>query len=179
MRLAICYAGKFGSTRQYAQWLAEATGAPVFDLGREDPDLTDYDALILGSSIIVMKPTIKDWLTDNWPRLRDKHVLLFTVSGTEPGHPNLDRWLHNHLPAEILDSVDYVPLRGRLHIPELPWLVRTSLWIGSLIESDPMAKRRMREGFDFMDRSSLDLILEWVEKNRLLFPVPEAELLTE
>ncbi|MCB0635906.1 MAG: hypothetical protein KDC54_04790 [Lewinella sp.] len=173
MRLAICYTGKFGSTRQYATWLAEATGAPVFDLAKEEPDISAFDAFILGSSIIVMKPTIKDWLTAHWPALREKPILLFTVSGTEPGHPNLEIWLRNHLPDIILDSIDYVPLRGRLNIRELPWLVRLSLWIASLLEPDPHGKQRMRHGFDFMDRDSLRPILHWVDTHGQLIPATE------
>lgn len=159
---AIFFTGKYGSTRQYAQWLSEATGLPVFDLNKDAPNPDDYDFLILGSSIIVMKPTISKWLNANGSQIQDKPVLLYTVSGTEPGHPNLQKWLRSSLPPEIMENVIYVPLRGRLNMKTLPWLVRISLKIAALMERDTKAKKRMREGFDFMDQSSIAPIVQWV-----------------
>lgn len=161
MKTAILFTGKFGSTRQYAQWISEATGYPYFDLNRETPDLSAYDAFILGSSIIVMKPTIAPWLRENWSLLKHKPVLLYTVSGTEPGHPALQEWVAANLPPEILDHITYKPLRGRLDVQALPLWTRIMLLIGSLMEKDPKAKNRMRKGFDFMDKSSIRPIVDW------------------
>ncbi len=62
MKGAIFFIGKFGSTQQYAQWISEHTSFPVFNLNKENPDPTDYDLLVLGSSIMIARPTIQKWL---------------------------------------------------------------------------------------------------------------------
>ena len=168
MKTAIFYTGKFGSTQQYAQWLSEATGFSVFDLNQENPNPDDYDALILGSSIIVRKLTISKWLIANWNSIKEKPVLLFTVSGTKPGHPDLKKWLQDNLPQSIINKIKYIPLRGRLNLKTLPFLVRLTLKIGAMIEKDPNAKKRMRQGFNYMDKSSIAPILRWVKKLELV-----------
>ena len=162
MKAAIFYTGKFGSTKKYAYWINEHNEYPVFDLNKENPDPEEYDLLILGSSIITMRPSIQKWLNTNWASIKDKPVLLYTVSGTEPEHPDLRKWLENSFSNEILEHAYHVPLRGRLALQELPWYIRLALKLGARIEKDPTIKKRMAEGFDYMDKSSIEPILEWV-----------------
>lgn len=161
MKAAIFYSGKFGSTRRYAEWLGEATGLPVYDLRENAPEPWHYDLLILGTSVIVGKPTIARWMKKHWPMLWGRKLLLYSVSGTAPGHPDLQTWMRRHLGDEILSQLEYVPLRGRLDLEELPWLLRMMLKLAARASQDPEAKSRMSEGFDYMDRNSLKPILEW------------------
>ena len=163
MKAAIFFSGKYGSTRQYAQWLGESTGLPVYDLRKDNPEILNYDLLILGTSIVIGKPTIAKWMKTHWEKLWGRNLLLFSVSGTKPGHPDLQTWMHTRLGEEILSQVDYVPLRGRLNPAELPWWVRAILKMGARVIKDPAAKKRMSEGFDYMDRNSISPILKWYE----------------
>ncbi len=166
MEAAILYSGKYGSTRQYAQWLQELTGIEAFDIRQPLPDLAQTDFLILGSSIILGAPIFKKWLFRHWEQFRKKPVLLFTVSGTAPDHPNLITWLNMHLSPEMLEHVKYVPLRGRLDLRVLPWWLRALLRLAARMTKDPEEARRMSEGFDFMDRNSLEPIVEWIFARR-------------
>ena len=166
MKGAIFFTGKFGSTKQYAQWISEHTSFPVFDLNKENPDPTDYDVLILGSSIIIMKPTIRKWLTAFWPVIKNKPIMLFTVSGISPGHPDLQKWIHDSFSNEILMNITHIPLRGRLNLKEMPWLTRQILKFRALVEKDPDTKVRMKEGFDFVVKSNISPILKWVSQKK-------------
>jgi len=170
MKAAIFYSGKFGSTKKYAYWINERNDFPVFDLTRENPNPDEYDLLILGSSIITMKPTIQKWLLKNWSKIKNKRVLLFTVSGTEPGHPNLQQWLNDCLTKEMLELLHYVPLRGRLVLDELSWVMRIFMKIASKVEKDPDTKKRMAEGFDYMEKISIEPIFEWIAKQESEVP---------
>ncbi len=170
MKAAIFYTGKFGSTKKYAYWINERNDFPVFDLNRENPNPDNYDLLILGSSIMAMKPTIRKWLLTNWPIIKDKQILLFTVSGTEPGHPNLQQWLRNSLSTEMIEHLHYVPLRGRLALDELPWLMRLFMKIASKVEKDPDTKKRMAEGFDYLEKNGIEPIFEWIAKQESEIP---------
>ena len=162
MEAAILYSGKYGSTEQYARWLQELTGIPSFDIRKPVPDLSETEFLVLGTSIILGAPTFKKWLFRNWAQFRKKPVLLFTVSGTAPDHPNLITWLNMHLSPEMLAHLKYVPLRGRLDLMKLPWWLRTLLRLAARMTKDPEEAQRMREGFDYMDRDALQPIVEWI-----------------
>lgn len=163
MKAAILYSGNYGSTCQYAEWLGEATGLPVFDVRKDPPEPWNYDILILGSSVRVGKPTISKWVKKNWTQLNGRPLLLFSVSGTAPEDPDLLLWMKRGLGEEIFSQMEYVPLRGRMVVSELPWWSRILLKGLARAIKDPEESKRMTEGFDFMDRESLEPIVCWFE----------------
>lgn len=51
-RAAVIYATKHGAAEQYAKWIAEATGADLFDQKKTKPrDVKDYDIIVFGGGI--------------------------------------------------------------------------------------------------------------------------------
>ena len=160
----ILYHGKYGGTCQYAQWIAETTGLPLFDLRKDKPDLRNYDFFILGSAIYIGRFAIRHWLTANWKLLHDKPVLLFSVSGTAPDHPDLKTYFEQSFEPTIRQAVDWIPLRGRLDLQKLPWFLRLMLkWVGKHQE-DEEARQRMTEGFDFVERKNIEAVIDWAEE---------------
>jgi len=163
MNGAIFFSGQYGSTAQYASWISEATGLPVFDVKDATADPSAYDFLILGSSVIVYKLTIRKWVRKHLLVLLRKPVMLFTVSGA-PGGPKLDAWVRNSLPENLVSHMAYVALRGRLDLKTVSWLVRMILKIGAWRNKDAEARREELEGFDFMDKASVTPLVKWVQQ---------------
>ena len=62
MNGAIFFSTKYGSTAQYAKWIGEATGLPVFNVKDSKADPSKYDFLILGSPVIYYKLIIHKWV---------------------------------------------------------------------------------------------------------------------
>jgi menaquinone-dependent protoporphyrinogen IX oxidase len=166
MNGAILFSGKYGSTEQYAQWIGEATGFPVFDIKDPNVDPSKYDYLILGSSILYFKLSIRQWVSANISKLKGRSKILFSVSGAGPS-AKLNRWVSKSLPTELLSQMEHVALRGRLDHSKVSWWVRLLLWIGSLINPDPEASKDERYGFDYMDKSSIKPIIKLVEQFQL------------
>ena len=151
---AILYATKYGSTAEYAGWIAEATGLPVFDVRNDDVDLDGFDFLILATPVIYYKLLITDWVRDNLPKLAAKKIIMVTVSGAPPG-TKLDKWVGDSLPSEFIASMTHIALRGRQVPSQLTWFDRTMLIIAAWRNPDPEASREEREGFDYMDKNSI------------------------
>lgn len=163
MNGAIFFSGKYGSTAQYAKWIGAATGLPVFDVRDAHADPAAYDFLVLGSSVITYKLSIRKWLKRNLANIEHKPVLLFTVSGA-PAGPKLDGWVAKSLPAHLIAQMEHVPLRGRLDPSTVGWWTRLILRIGAWKNDDPEAKKEELEGFDFMDESAIDPITRFVRQ---------------
>ena len=163
MKGAIFYHGKYGSTRQYAEWISEATGLPVHSCKDPTSDPSEYDFVILGSSIILFRLTIRNWIRSNRAKIRNKPVILFSVSGAGAS-AKLERWVARSLPEDLRSRIDHVPLRGRLDHSKLGWGMRMFLKIGSLFNRDPEASKDERYGFDYMDKNSIAPIVGLVEK---------------
>ena len=163
MKGAIFFSGKYGSTEQYANWISEATGFPVLDIKDPHADPSKYEILILGSSILYFKLSIRNWVSANLPALEGKTKILFSVSGAGAS-AKLDRWVANSLPSGLASQMVHVALRGRLDHSKVSWWIRWILWMGSLFNPDPEASKDERYGFDYVDKKSIEPILQLVEQ---------------
>ena len=163
MKGAIFYATKYGSTAEYAQWIGEATGLPVFNVQDAATDPGKYDFLILGSPIIYYKLSIRKWVKRHLRSIEKKPIIFFSVSGA-PAGSKLDGWIADSLPKSIISKMNPVALRGRQIPAELTLYDRIMLQIGGLMNKDPEARKQELNGFDFMDQSSIKPILELVEQ---------------
>ncbi len=161
---AIFFASKYGSTKQYANWIGGATGLPVFDINITKFNPSKYDFLVLGSPIIYYKLLNRKWLKANLSIIKKKPTILFTVSGA-PAGTKLDGWILNSgLPSELISKMRHIALRGRQKPEELTWFDRIMLKIGGLKNPDPVARKEELYGFDYMDKSSIEPILKLVQQ---------------
>ena len=163
MNGAIFFSGKYGSTELYSKWISEATGLPIFDIKDAHADPSKFDFLILGSSILYFKLSNRKWVKENLSTLKSRSKILFSVSGAGPSN-KLNRWVSNSLPSELLSQVEHVALRGMLDHSKVSWWVRLLLWIGSLFNPTPTARKDERYGFDYMDKSSIEPIVKLVRQ---------------
>jgi len=162
---AIFFAGQYGSTAQYSEWIGAATNLPVFDIASSTVDPERFDFLVLGSSVIVHKLLIRKWVKQHLTAIENKPVVLFTVSGA-PAGPTLDGWIADSLPPDLNARVRHVALRGKLDHDEIGWWVKLILRIGALMNDDPDARKDELNGFDYMDRSSIAPVIELVAEIR-------------
>ena len=163
MNGAIFFSGKYGSTYQYAKWISEATGLPVHDINDANADPSKYDFLILGSSVIIYKLTIRKWVKRNLASIKNKPVILFTVSGAPPG-AKLSSWIADSLPEILTSQMEHFALRGRMDPRKVGWWVRMILKIGAWKNDDPEAKTQELKGFDFMDKSGIEPIKKLIQQ---------------
>jgi menaquinone-dependent protoporphyrinogen IX oxidase len=166
MNGALFYSGQYGSTAQYAQWISEAVDLPVFDIHHNRADPSNYEFLVLGSSVIIYKLTLRKWLRKNLDKIKNKPIILFTVSGA-PAGPELDSWIANSVPESLIPQIKHIPLRGRLDLKQVSWWVRLLLKIGAWANKDQDAKQDELHGFDYMDKAGIDpliaLVKAWTE----------------
>lgn len=163
MKGAIFYSSKYGSTGQYANWIGEVTGLPVFNVKDANADPSAYDFLVLGSPIIYYKLHNRKWVKRNWSVIENRPIIFFTVSGA-PAGPKLDRWFAESFPEHMTSKMKHVALRGRQIPKELTANDRMMLIIAGMKNKDPQARKEELEGFDYMDKSSIAPILKLVEQ---------------
>ncbi|MBC8754108.1 hypothetical protein H2O64_05460 [Kordia sp. YSTF-M3] len=166
MKGAIFFSTKHGSTAQYANWIGEATGFPVFDVNDAKADPSKYDFLILGSALIFYRLTIRKWVKANLADLEGRSKILFSVSGAGAGS-KLNQWVAASLPESLLSKMNHVALRGRMNPAKLSWVLRQIMKIGALLNPNRKASKEEREGFDYVDKSSIEPILKLIEEFQL------------
>lgn len=163
-RTLIVYRSKYGSTKQYAQWINKSIPSDLVDAGKEDNfDFAAYDVIVFGGYIRMGRIAIAPLIVKNWSGIKTKKVILFTSSGTPPGHPNIQRIYQNDLPDEIRKEIKYFPLRGKILSKDLSFFDKFLVAVGRVMERDESLKSLMEEDFDEVKPENLVPLLGYIK----------------
>jgi menaquinone-dependent protoporphyrinogen IX oxidase len=161
MKGVVLYISKCGSTKQYAEWIGEETGFPIIDLKKEKkPDLENLDTVVIGSWILAGKMVAHGWIKKNWPGIRDKKVIVFSVSGDVPDEEKRKKFLEASLPGEIGKMVSFHSLHGRFRKEDQNIFIRGMLNLAAKFEKDGNLANDMVIGVDGVKRENIKAILD-------------------
>jgi menaquinone-dependent protoporphyrinogen IX oxidase len=156
MKGIVLYMSKYGSTKQYGQWIAEELGFELADLGKDKkPDLSIFDTVVIGAPIFASKLKSHFWIERNWPSLSNKKVILFSTSGAKPDNEFKNKVMEWSLPVDIRSKVEYHPFHGRVDPENTGWMDRKMLKIASRMLKDEDIKNDMKNGVDGVRRENI------------------------
>lgn len=79
-KIAVIYAGKYGTTQRYAGWIAEEIGADLFEAEKcRAADVMDYDTIVFGGAIHAGGILGIKFLKKNFSKLSGKRIFTFAV----------------------------------------------------------------------------------------------------
>jgi menaquinone-dependent protoporphyrinogen IX oxidase len=169
IKILIAYQSKYGSTKQYAEWIQQGTEGDLVNIENEDkPDLARYDIMIIGGYVRAGNIVIAPFIKDHWSVMKGKEVILFTTSGTPPQHPKIQSIYEKSLPEEIRKEIKYFPLHGRISGKDLTFLDKFLITLGKIIEQDETLKKDMGKDFNGVQRENLLPLLEYLENVKMI-----------
>jgi menaquinone-dependent protoporphyrinogen IX oxidase len=172
MKGTIIYKGKYGATRQYAEWIGNELQLPVYTPDRlPAAQIEASDFLVIGASVYTGKLMLREWLNKNNDQIKNKKLFLFVVCGTPADKTEvLDQIIRMNVPAGIRNRFSVFFLRGRVVMKQLSWLHKLLLAIASRITKDVDEKKRMQEGYDEVIKENIAPLVNAV---RAVFPKAE------
>lgn len=128
----VVYTSNYGSTRRYAQWIAEELSCPLFEKKAIHPqDLSAPQTVIYGGGLYAGGVNGINFITRNWRSLSDKNVVLFTCGLADPKDPanvsNIRSSLAKSLSAKMLAHIKIFHLRGGIDYPQLNFIHRSMM----------------------------------------------------
>jgi menaquinone-dependent protoporphyrinogen IX oxidase len=166
MKGIIVYKGKYGATRQYAQWIAQ-----TLELSIVTPEnfsarqFTGNDFIILGCSVYIGELQLRDWLQQNAELLKTKKLFLFVVCATPASEKEkLDAMVQRNVPASLRQNMEVFFFHGRLIRSRLSWKDRMLLKIGSMLAKTSSEKETMTKDFDDVNRQYITGLVSTVKK---------------
>ncbi|QEH43004.1 flavodoxin domain-containing protein [Chitinophaga sp. XS-30] len=164
MKGIIIYKGKYGATRQYAEWAGQALQMPVNttdETGAEQIGACDW--LMIGTSIYIGEFQVKKWLLKHQQLLSGKRIILFVVCGTSISKTEeLDKYLRQNVPAELLARCRCFFLPGRMNFSALSWKDKFMLKMGAMLAGKEGAA--MMTEYDDVKEQHLDPVLAAAEE---------------
>jgi menaquinone-dependent protoporphyrinogen IX oxidase len=163
MKAIVIYKGKYGSTAQYAEWIAEALYLPVLDIDQELADrLAEYDMLIIGSPVYFGKLILKNFLSKHKKQLLQKCVKLFVVCGSTGDQRAQDKIIKQNISADLAKYCEICFLPGRVDMARLSWVDRLMIKAAALVQRDRQKRFLMMRGYDAVKREHVNLLIKSV-----------------
>lgn len=164
----IVYKGKYGATRQYAQWLGHQLNLPVYtpaEIQKKEISLCDF--MIIGTSVYIGKLQISQWLRSNLDLIRGKKIFFFQVAGTPPEEKEkLETYMRSGVPPEIRQDCEFFYYPGKMAIQELSWIDRFMLKMGARLTKDPAAKKAMLTDYNQVKQENISSLVTTVKNFR-------------
>ena len=115
MKTLVLYTSKYGSTKQYAEWIAEELGTISRPLAAVTADdVAACNTLVIGCYVRMGKLMGAEFLAQHWDALQHIHVVLFSVAAAPSESLERVKWFEESVPTHIRAQITHVPLRGRV-----------------------------------------------------------------
>ncbi|HEX2951346.1 MAG TPA: flavodoxin domain-containing protein [Armatimonadota bacterium] len=163
MKGVIIYKSKYGSTRQYAEWLHGETGFDLFDVRQSPPDFQQYDTLIIGSSVFAGRLALANWIRQHWPSLCGKTVLVMMVNITADQNM-VANFVPQSLPGEIADHLKVFPVGGRYSLQQMSFFDRTMIKMVASLEKRQEVKQELLAERDWVNKDNLQALLDEIHR---------------
>jgi len=113
MKTAVIYKSKSGFTKKYAEWIAQALSAEIYEGSRVNTELlTEYDMVIYGGGLYAVGINGVKLITQNLDKLKGKKVVVF-ATGASPSREEVICDVRNkNFTAEQQKQIRFFYLRG-------------------------------------------------------------------
>lgn len=116
-KTTVIYKSKYGSTKTYAQWIAEDLSADLLVSDKvKATDLQQYDTIIFGGGLYAGSVSGISLLKQNYDSIKDKSIYLFTVGASTTTDPLVIEAIRSALgrilTPNMLKNIKVYHLRG-------------------------------------------------------------------
>jgi len=133
-KVLIMYFSKYGTTKKYAQWIAEELNGDIFDIKNVNQDiLVNYDTIILGSALYAGNIEGLNIIINNYEKIKGKKIAMYTCGVADYSKAEninaIKERISNILPENIMTHIKIFYLRGGINYKKLSLLHKIMMWM--------------------------------------------------
>ena len=175
MKAIVIYKSKYGSTKQYAEWIAERLGCDAKDTKNVKVDeLMNYDKIIYGGGLYAEIIAGVSLITKNIDKLNDKKIAVFSTGITPLDcRDYYDKMvMEKNFKGDMASKVRVFNFLGKMVMSELSVVHRTALKTLKKIMSSKENPSEMEKLLvelcdadgDFSDRNAISNLIQYVKE---------------
>lgn len=168
----VLYQSKYGATKQYADWLAEALSCPAIETKKAAlSEVQSFDVIILGGGIYAGGISGISFLKKHYAKLKDKKILVFAVGASPYDEKAMVELRARHFKGELA-GLPLFYCRGAWNEARMSWsdrmlcgMLKKAVAKKSPSDYEPWEAALMEaigSEADWTDRESLAPLLELV-----------------
>jgi len=169
-KVLVLYFTIYGSTKKYAEWIAEELKGDLLDIKDvRHNQLNDYDIIILGGGLYAGKIKGLNLLIDNYEKIKDKKLIIFTcglADYTKDENINsVKERLEKNIPNNLFGIIKVFYLRGYINYKNLSLKHKIMMSI--------MRKMIIKKGMDKLNEEDKEFletygqIVDFTDKNSI------------
>ena len=174
MSTVVVYKSKYGSTKAYAQWIAEELGCETVEMKNVKIDnLMKYDKIVYGGGLYAEMIAGISLITKNFDKLADKKIAIFSTGITPLDCREyydgevMEKNFKNGLP----DNAKVFNFMGKMILEEMNFADRTAIKMLKKVMSGRKNPTEMEKLLielcetygDFTDRSAIGDLVEYIK----------------
>lgn len=174
MNPIVIYKSKYGSTKAYAEWIAEEIGCEAVDAKKVKADmLSEYDTIVYGGGLYAEIISGVTLITKNIDKLAGKKIAVFTTGLTPLDcRDYYDKLvIEKNFKPEMLDKIKIFNFLGKMIIDELSLPHKAAIKTLKKImqgkenptEMEQLLIRLCDESGDFTDRNAIKDLVEYIK----------------
>lgn len=167
--LAVIYKSKYGTTKQYAEWIAQALGVVLLEASSvKPPQLTAYDLVVYGGGLYAGGIDGVNLVTKN----PCKQLIVFTVGLADPETTDYSPILTKNFSKEMLSKIKIFHLRGGMDYKNLRLIHKGMMGIvrksalkieqSQRSEEDKLFLETYGTKLNFMDKNAIVPVVEYI-----------------
>lgn len=175
--IIVIYESKYGYTKRYAEWIAQALSCPVFEKKSVTTSaLEKADTIIYGGGLYAGGVSGIKLLIENWSLIANKKIALFTCGLANPKEPenvtNIRNGIRKALPPEMFEKITFFHFYGGIDYSRLGFIHKSMMAMlrKMLLKKDESELTYEDKGLldtyggvvDFTDKESIRPLIEWV-----------------
>ncbi len=175
MNAIVIYKTKYGSTKTYAEWIAEELSCKAVDAKQiKIDDLTEYDTIIYGGGLYAEVIAGVTLLTKNMEKLAGKKLIVYTTGITPLDcRDYYDKMvMEKNFKAETASKIKVFNFLGKMVMSELSLVHRTALKTLKKIMSSKENPTEMEKLLvtlcdadgDFSDRNAISELVQYAKE---------------
>ena len=174
-KIAITYKSKYGSTKKYAEWIAQETKGDLFESSKVSIEkLKQYDTIVYGGGLYANGISGSSIITKNYEDLKGKKLVVFTVgiAPTEDEKTFLPI-IEKIFSKEMRENIHFFHFRGGLDYKDLGMLHKSMMAMlktqtgkkgpKKISDEDIETLVTNKGKLDFVDKDSIEPLLDYLK----------------
>ncbi|MEG0772473.1 flavodoxin domain-containing protein [Clostridium sp.] len=122
-KVLVIYKSKYGSTKKYAQWIAEATMGDLIEVSKvKTKELQKYDTIVFGGFLHAVGINGVKIITANYKKIMDKKIIVFAVGCSPHKSEDVEKVFAANFKGDIKENINCFYLRGAFNYGNLDFI---------------------------------------------------------
>lgn len=178
-KAVVVYQSKYGSTKKYAQWIAQELSCDIFERKDIEADqLNNYDVIIYGGGLYAGRAGGIDLITKSFPHIKDKNIIVFTCGladlNDSDNVAHIKVGLNKVLTPQMQNSIKLFHMRGGIDYSKLSIIHKSMMAMlhkmilkkdcSSLRQEDKQFLETYGKAVDFTDKNTIKPLVAYVKE---------------